>query len=188
MTTDKECTSHIRLGILLFATQQAAYEIISAGEENSGIVQDLAITAQEGALEMEAAVVLKLIQFLTSRRYLYTFPLSYPPHCRFEMVMSHDPLVVRIPILVTNQPLMVMSVYEDAGAAGGHRRGTCLQYLQFVDLYLTLGTLTRPSLSSDERSESLEVDQRGIQNKKQESLDLEAKLNYPGAKNSSRCS
>ena len=54
------------MGTLLFATQQAAYEIISAGEENSGIVQDLAIThslaAEEEALDMEAdAGVLKLI-------------------------------------------------------------------------------------------------------------------------------
>ena len=59
------------MGILLFATQQAAYEISSAGEESFGMVQHLAIThslaAEEEALDMEAtAGVLKLIYVLTS--------------------------------------------------------------------------------------------------------------------------
>ena len=42
--------------------------------------------------------------------------------------------------------------------------------------------MTRPSLSSDERSECLEVDQRGTQDRSQESLDLGVELDQLGGK------
>ena len=42
--------------------------------------------------------------------------------------------------------------------------------------------MTRPSLSSDERSECLEVDQRGPQDRSQESLDLGVELDQLGGK------
>ena len=42
--------------------------------------------------------------------------------------------------------------------------------------------MTRPSLSSDERSECLEVDQRGTQDRSQENLDLGVELDQLGGK------
>ena len=71
---------------------------------------------------MEAAVILKLIWFLTSRRYLYIFPLSNPPHCRFEMVMKHT-------LTPLNVPLSKELDSEVAGATGADRSGICLELL-----------------------------------------------------------
>ena len=36
------------------------------------------------------------------------------------------PLVMRCPMMVTSQALMVMSVHSDAGAAGDYRKKACL--------------------------------------------------------------